>query len=145
MSSLNTVLLLGNLTRDVDLSYTPSGKPVAKASLAVSNKYMDKDKKEIDKPLFIDIVIWNKQAESTAEYMHKGDQMFVQGRLELDQWTDKEGGKHKKIKVVASKIIFGQKRKSQLESISNNDDGLPPPDTDADELITSAESELLNA
>ena len=113
MSSINMVILMGNLTRDPDLSYTQSGKPVCKLGLAVSNKYKDSKGTEIDKPCFIDVTLWNKQAENTAEYMKKGYSITIIGRLELDQWEDKEGGKHKKHNIVASKVIFGQPPKSK--------------------------------
>jgi len=129
MSSLNTVILLGNLVRDIELSYTPSGKPVAKCSLAVSNKYTDTKGVEIDKPLFIDVVIWNKQAEATATYMHKGDQLFIQGKLELDKWEDKEGTKHQKHKVVASKVVFGSNKKGNSQA-SVIGPGIPDQATD---------------
>lgn len=109
MSSLNQAFLLGNLVRDPDYSVTPGGKPVCKITLAVSNTYKDKDNKMVEDPLFIDIVLWNKSATNTATYMKKGGQAFIQGRLHLDKWTDKNEVKHYKIKVVASKIIFGAK------------------------------------
>ena len=115
MSYINTVTLLGNMVRDPELSYTPNGKAVCKFALAVSNKYKDKDKKEVDKPLFVDIVVWNKQAESTAQYMRKGSPILIVGRMVLDQWEDDAGQRHYKHKVVARQVIFIGGKKNDIQ------------------------------
>lgn len=138
MSSINQVTLLGNLCRDPDLSYTPSGKPVCKISLAVSNKYKTSAGAEVDKPLFIDVTIWNKQGEAVAQHKKKGDQVFVLGRLELDTWEDKNTKeKRTKIRCIAQKVVFGLNAKGHTENTNlppkTDADGQPPADQRAEE------------
>lgn len=112
MSSLNMVILKGNLTRDPELSYTPSGTPVTKFSLGVNTKYTNKKNEQKESVLFIDVVVWNKPGVACAEYLEKGQEVFVQGRLVLDVWEDSNQQKRRKIKVVAQKVDFGRKPKN---------------------------------
>ncbi|MEK6545348.1 MAG: single-stranded DNA-binding protein [Nitrospinota bacterium] len=105
MASLNKVFLMGNLTRDPELRYTPSGSAVASFGLAVNRKY--KQGEEIkDETCFIDITVWGKQAENCAEYLSKGRGILVEGRLSYRTWETEEGQKRSKIEVVANNVQF---------------------------------------
>lgn len=108
MPSFNQVVLVGNLTRDPELRYTPGGAAVCEFSLAVNRKWKNKqtgeDKEEV---AFIDCVGWSRTAELLAEYVHKGDPLLVQGRLTQDRWEDKDTGKARsKIKVTVETMQF---------------------------------------
>jgi len=112
MAYFNKVLLMGNLTRDPELSYTPQGAAVCKLGLAVNNSYLTASGERKEDPLFIDIVVWKKQAENCATFLKKGRPVFIEGRLQLDKW-EKDGQKHSKMKVVANQVKFiGAKPKS---------------------------------
>jgi single-strand DNA-binding protein len=107
MTSLNKVLLIGNLTRDPELRYIPSGTAVAKFGLAVNRDYTDKasgEKKE--NTCFVDITVWGRQAETCNQYLSKGRTVFVEGRLEYSTWETKEGDKRSKIEVVGERVQF---------------------------------------
>ncbi len=108
MASLNKVLLMGNLTRDVEMRYTPSGMALAQIGLAVNRKFRDSKSNELrEEVTFVDIEVWGKQAETAHQYLAKGRPVFVEGRLKLDQWDDKQTGqKRSKMKVVAERIQF---------------------------------------
>lgn len=105
MANFNKVILMGNLTRDPELSYTPQGTAVCKLGLAVNNSYVTASGERKEDPLFIDIVVWKKQAENCANYLKKGRSIFIEGRLQIDKW-EKDGQKHSKIKVMASQVKF---------------------------------------
>ena len=90
MASLNKVFLLGNLTRDPDLRYTPSGSAVCEFGLAVSRR--SANGADQDEVCFVDIVVWSKQAENCKQYLAKGSPALIEGRLQFDQWEDRNGG-----------------------------------------------------
>ncbi len=105
MPSLNKALLIGNLTRDPDLRYTPGGTAVANLRLAVNRTFtVQGDKRE--ETLFIDVVAWGKQAEACGEYLAKGSAIFVDGRLQSREYEAKDGGKRTVIEVVADTVQF---------------------------------------
>ncbi|MCK4908622.1 MAG: single-stranded DNA-binding protein [Planctomycetes bacterium] len=106
MASFNKALLMGNLTRDPELRYTPDGKPVCSFGLAVNNFYTTSSGEKKQDTVFIDITVWGKQAENCAEYLKKGRTAFVDGRLEMDTWEGKDGQKRSKIRVVAMSVQF---------------------------------------
>jgi len=105
MASLNKVLLMGNLTKDPELRYTPNGMAVCDLSLAMNRKYSSngQDKEEV---CFVDIVVWAKQAESCGKYLHKGSPVFVEGRLRNDNWEDKDGNKRSRMRITAERVQF---------------------------------------
>ncbi len=114
MASFNKVLLMGNLTRDPELRYIPSGTAVAKFGLAVNRDYVDRqsgDKKE--SVCFVDITVWGKQAETCNQYLTKGRPVFIEGRLEFSSWETKEGDKRSKLEVVAERVQFLGGRKDE--------------------------------
>lgn len=106
MASLNKVLLIGNLTRDPELRYTPQGTAVANLGLAVSRKFKDKNQEWKDEVCFITVVVWDKQAEACNQYLHKGSPIFVEGRLQFRSWEDKTGAKRNVIEVRAERVQF---------------------------------------
>lgn len=112
MASLNCVILAGNLTRDPELRTTPSGTPVVDLGLAVSDNYKNKAGENVESTCFVDVVAWGRQAETCGQYLNKGSPVLVEGRLQYDQWENKEGEKRSKLRVVASRVQFlsGPKR-----------------------------------
>lgn len=106
MANLNKVLLIGRLTRDPELRYTPSGAAVAEFGLAVNRFFKGKDGNRQEDTTFVDITAWGKTAELAQQYLKKGRQVFIEGYLKLDQWTSNEGQKRSKLSVVADNVQF---------------------------------------
>ena len=107
MASYNKVLLMGNLTRDPEVRYTPKGTAIANIGLAVNRVYSTEGGEQKEEVTFIDIEVWGRQAETVGQYLAKGRPVFVEGRLKLDSWEDKESGqKRQKLKVVAERVQF---------------------------------------
>jgi len=107
MASLNRVFLIGNLTRDPELRYIPSGTAVAKFGLAVNREYTDKGSGEKKESVcFVDITAWGRQAEICNQYLTKGRPVFIEGRLEFSSWETKDGDKRNKLEVVAERVQF---------------------------------------
>jgi single-strand DNA-binding protein len=107
MASYNKVLLMGNLTRDPEVRYTPKGTAIANLGLAVNRVYTTESGEQKEEVTFIDIEVWGRQAETAGQYLAKGRPVFVDGRLKLDSWEDKESGqKRNKLKVVAERVQF---------------------------------------
>ncbi|MDH5638272.1 MAG: single-stranded DNA-binding protein [Nitrospinota bacterium] len=105
MSSLNKVTLIGNLTRDPELRYTPSGMALCKFGLAVNRKYKSGDEWKED-ATFVDITVWGKQGETASEYLSKGRQVCIDGRLTFSQWETDDGQKRSKLEVTGERVIF---------------------------------------
>lgn len=112
MSSFNKVILLGNLTRDPQVRYTPGGTAVAEIGLAVNRTWFDqKTNSRREEVTFVDVTLWGRQAEVAGEYLAKGRQVLIEGRLQLDTWDDKETGqKRSKLRVVSEnmKMVGGR-------------------------------------
>ena len=106
MANYNKVLLMGRLTRDIELKYTPSNQAVANIGLAVNNRYKTKDGEDKEETTFVDCEAWGRTAEVLKQYLAKGKPVFIEGRLKLDQWQDKEGGNRSKLKVVVEGFQF---------------------------------------
>ena len=124
-ASLNKTFLMGNLTRTPDLKYTTSGAAVANFGLAVNRTYTNSDGEKTEEVCFVDIVAWNRLAEVAGEYLSKGRPVFVEGRLQMDNWEDADGKKRSKLKVVAQNIQFlGAGGKSDSEE-KDMDDSVP--------------------
>ena len=115
----NKVILVGNLTRDVELKYTPSGTAIAKFGLATNRTYKDtmtgETKQEV---MFIDITVFGRSAEVANQYLSKGKKVLIEGRLVLDQWVDATGQKRSKHSIVAEKVQF-MDSKAQSSDYSN--------------------------
>ena len=107
MASFNKVLLMGNLTRDPEIRYTPSGAAVCQIGLAVHRSYQTQSGEMKDETCFVDVTVWGKQAESCSKYLRKGSSAFVEGRLRLEQWQDKTTGQNgSKLSVSAERVQF---------------------------------------
>ena len=107
MASFNKVILMGNLTRDPELRYTPKGTAVAKLGLAVNRVWRDAEGQQQDETTFVDVDAFGKQAETIGQYMQKGRPILVEGRLKLDQWEDKNSGQRRsKLGVVLERFTF---------------------------------------
>lgn len=107
MASLNKVIIMGNLTRDIELRYMPSGSPVADFGLAMNRKYTGSDGAKKEDVTFVTITCFGKTAELCSQYLSKGRQALIEGRLKFDQWEAKDGsGKRSKLKVVAERVTF---------------------------------------
>lgn len=105
MASLNKVMLIGNLTRDPEIKYTPKGTAIADVGLAVNRNYSTESGEKREEVTFIDVTLWGRVAEIVGEYCKKGVPLFVEGRLQLDTWDDKQTGqKRSKLKVVGENI-----------------------------------------
>ena len=108
--SVNKVFLMGNLTRDVELKYTPSNQPVATFGIAMNRRYKTKDGENREETTFVDCEAWARTAEVMSEYLSKGRPVFIEGRLKLDQWQDKEGNNRSKLRVVVENFQFVDSR-----------------------------------
>ena len=105
MASLNKVFLMGNLTRDPELRYVPSGAPVATFGLAVNRRYVTQHGEKKDEVCFVRIVVFGKQAESCSQYLNKGRLVFVEGRLQYRAW-EQEGQKRSTLDIIADRVQF---------------------------------------
>ena len=108
MASYNRVILLGNLTRDPQVRYTPGGTAVADIGLAVNRTWFDKQTNQRKEDVtFVDVTLWGRTAEVAGEYLSKGRAVLIEGRLQLDTWQDKESGQNRsKLKVVAEQMTM---------------------------------------
>ena len=107
MASLNKVFLLGNLTADPELRYTPKGTAVTDLRLAVNRVRTGEGGEKQEETLFTDVTVWSKQAENASQYLSKGSPVLIEGRLQLDQWEDKKNGeKRSRLRVVADNVQF---------------------------------------
>jgi single-strand DNA-binding protein len=107
MANLNKVMLIGNLTRDPELRYTPKGTAVADISLAINRVWNNDQGQRQEETIFVDVTLWGRQAELAQQYLNKGRGVYIEGRLQMDTWDDKETGKKRsKLKVVAENLQF---------------------------------------
>jgi len=106
MGSVNKVILVGNLGRDAELRYTPGGAAVATLNLATTEVWNDKGGQRQEKTEWHRIVLWGKQAESLQEYLTKGKQIYIEGRLQTRQWDDKDGNKRYTTEIKADRVTL---------------------------------------
>lgn len=126
----NKVILIGNLTKDPEMRYLPQGTPVCTFRLACTTKYKSKDTMK-DETLFIDIVVFGKQAETSSQYLNKGSKTLVEGRLQERRW-ESEGQQRSKFEIVADSVRFlSSKREASAESTGSAAD-FPAPDETTD-------------
>ncbi len=122
MAGVNKVILIGNLGKDPELRYTPGNQAVATFSLATSEKWKDKEGVQQDKTEWHNIVLWGRQAEIAKEYLAKGKQVYIEGRIQTRSWDDKDGNKRYTTEIVGQRMQFlGQK------GDSGSGGGTPPP------------------
>ncbi len=105
MASLNKVMLIGRLTRDPEKRTIPSGSAVTEFRLAASRRFKSNSGEDREETVFVDITAWGRTAEICAQYLRKGSQVFIEGRLKLDEW-EKDGQKRSKLSVVAEVVQF---------------------------------------
>ena len=107
MASFNKVILLGNLTRDPELKYTPKGTAIAQIGLAVNRSYSNEAGERIEETTFVDVELWGRTGEIANEYLRKGRQVLIEGRLKLDTWDDKQSGqKRSRLRVVGETMTM---------------------------------------
>ena len=107
MANLNKVMLIGNLTRDPELRYTPKGTAVAEIGMAINRVRTDEQGQRQEDTTFVDVTLWGRQAELAQQYLSKGRPVYIEGRLQMDTWEDKASGqKRSKLKVVGENMQF---------------------------------------
>ena len=136
MAGLNNVVLIGNLTRDPELRYTPSGLPVATLRIAVNRNFTNQQG-EIETDFF-NVVVWRTQAEKCAEYLSKGRQIAVTGRLQSRNWEANDGQRRSTIEIVADRVVFLGRRERREDSV----DELVEVDFSDNDLSTDLETRV---
>jgi single-strand DNA-binding protein len=107
MANLNKVMLIGNLTRDPELRYTPKGTAVTDISLAINRIWTNEQGTRQEETIFVEVTLWGRQAELAQQYLSKGRSAYIEGRLQMDTWEDKETGKKRsKLKVIGENLQF---------------------------------------
>ncbi len=135
MGSVNKAILVGNLGRDAEMRFTAGGTPVATVSLATTERFKDRDGNQKEDTQWHRIVIWGKTAESLHEYLTKGKQIYVEGRIQTREWTDKEGKQAKTTEIRADRIVLlgsaggGGERRAPRERYAESGAESGPSDT----------------
>ena len=107
MSSLNKVMIIGNLTRDPELKTTPNGAQVCDLGLAINRTWTGENGQKNEEVTFVDVSVWGKTAQNAATYLSKGRNVFVEGRLQFDSWQDKESGQQRsRLRIVGERLQF---------------------------------------
>ncbi len=106
MANFNKVFLIGNLTKDPELRYTPQGTAVVNLRMAVNRKFRDRNQEMKEDVCFVTVVVWDKQAESSNQFLHKGSPVFIEGRLQSRSWEDNSGQKRNVLEVRAERVQF---------------------------------------
>ena len=111
MANLNKVMLIGNLTRDPELRHTPKGTAVSEISLAINRNWTNDQGQKQEETTFVEVTLWGRQAEIVQQYVTKGSPIYIEGRLQLDTWDDKDTGKKRsKLRVVGENLqLLGSK------------------------------------
>jgi len=113
---LNKVMIIGNLGRDPEMRYTPSGKPVTTFSVATSRSWNTSDGEKREETEWFNVVAWSSLAEICKQYLTKGQQVYIEGRLQTRHWDDQEGNKHTSVEIVANEMIILSERREVSES-----------------------------
>ena len=116
MSNANLVVLIGNVTKDLELRKVGDNS-VTDLGVAVNHQYKNKNGESVEDTVFVDVVVWNRTAELCCEYLKKGSQVYVEGRLKLDTW-EKDGSKHSKLRVVANRVQFIGAKSGKIDKSS---------------------------
>jgi single-strand DNA-binding protein len=145
MGSVNKAILVGNLGRDAEMRFTAGGTPVATVSLATTEKFTDRDGQKREDTQWHRVVIWGKTAEALHEYLTKGKQIYVEGRIQTKEWTDKEGKPAKTTEIRADRVVLlssggggGGPRTASRERYSDDSAGaqdMSPVDAPSDDDI----------
>jgi len=113
---LNKVMIIGNLGRDPEMRYTPSGKPVTTFSVATSRTWSTSEGEKREETEWFNIVAWSSLAEICKQYLTKGQQVYIEGRLQTRHWDGQEGNKHTSVEIVANEMIILSERREVSES-----------------------------
>lgn len=126
MPALNTLVLIGNCTRDPEVKYLQSGTALCDVGIAINDRYKNKSGEWVDEVTFVDVTIFGRTAEVAGEYLHKGDPVAFQGKLKTDSW-EKDGKKFSKLKVVADKLqLLGGRQRDDQPAPRNEYQQAPP-------------------
>jgi single-strand DNA-binding protein len=125
------VTLVGNLTRDPELRQTPSGTSVCQFGVAVGRRYKDASGQWVDKASFFDVVVWGPQGENCAQYLSKGRQVAIDGRLDQQTWEAQDGSKRSKVEIVAENVVFIGGQGGETREPAYRGGTQPAPDTAA--------------
>lgn len=130
MASLNKVFLVGNLTKDPEMKFLPSGQALANLRVATNRKYKSGDTWK-DEVTYVSVEVWGKSAEAVGEYLKKGSPLLVEGRLKLNEWTAQDGQKRSMLHVVAERVQFlssaGHKAEAGAGDVGGGEgEGVPP-------------------
>ncbi len=120
--SLNKVMIIGNLGRDPEMRYTPSGKPVTTFSVATNHVWVDTTGQKHSETEWFNIVCWNSLAEICKDHLLKGDRVYVEGRLQTRHWEDTDGNQRTSVEIVASEMMILSDRASSNEDDQDNDE-----------------------
>ncbi len=126
---LNKVMIIGNLGRDPEMRYTPSGKPVTTFSVATSRTWNTSEGEKREETEWFNVVAWSSLAEICKQYLTKGQQVYIEGRLQTRHWDDQEGNKHTSVEIVANEmIILGERREpgeTSAEPVAVDEEDFP--------------------
>ncbi|MEI6141070.1 MAG: single-stranded DNA-binding protein [Mariniphaga sp.] len=134
---LNKVMIIGHLGRDPEMRYTPSGRPVTTFTVATSRSWNTVDGERHSETEWFNIVAWGNLAEICKQYLTKGQQVYIEGRLQTRRWEDKEGNKHSSVEVVANEMMMLSDRREAIAGTNHPSDG-----SDSSEIITTDEDEF---
>ena len=128
MASFNKVILLGNLTRDPEVRYTPKGSAVCDLGIAINRQYTLDSGEKREEVTYVDVVLWSRLAEIAGEYLKKGRPVFIEGRLQLDTWDDKQSGqKRSKLRVIGETMqLLGGRPPAAGGAAESGDEGKAP-------------------
>jgi len=118
---LNKVMIIGNLGRDPEMRYTPSGKPVTTFSVATSRSWSTSEGEKREETEWFNVVAWSSLAEICKQYLTKGQQVYIEGRLQTRHWDDQEGNKHTSVEIVANEMIILSERREAGEGSSESE------------------------
>jgi single-strand DNA-binding protein len=133
MANLNKVLLLGNVTRDPEVRYTPKGSAVCDLGVAVNRTYTTDSGEKREEVTFVDVTLWGRTAEVASEYLKKGRPVFIEGRLQMDTWDDKQTGqKRTRLRVVADNMqLLGGRPPGATDATGESRQASAPPEKSA--------------
>lgn len=142
MASVNKVILVGNLGGDPEIRFLPSGQPVANFNIATSERWTGKDGNPGERTEWHRIVVFGKQAENCKEYLKKGRQVYIEGRLQTREWNDKEGKKRNTTEIIAQVVQFlgtgtggGRSREAEPPPVISEEEAKPSPLGNSDDDI----------
>jgi len=127
--SFNKIILVGNLGKDPELRYTPQGDAVCSFSLATNERKKDKSGEFQDVTTWFKVTLWRQQAETAAKYLAKGRQVYIEGRLRVEDWTDRDGNNRQSLEVTATDMHFIGSRSDEAHSSGPNEGDFAPPES----------------